>query len=227
MKIINLIKWDMNLQARSGIYFLYFIMTCVYLMIISALPHSIREIGTALIIYSDPAALGLFFMGAIILLEKSQRVVNAFNISPVKPCEYVISKVLSLSIVSTIVAAILAAASDFSSILRVVMGVIPGSVIFTLVGIIMASRAKGLNNFVFLTIPCEIILFIPAAALLIWPSSVYLRYYPMNMVFQLLTGRSENLIITIPVLVILILILFQLALKSTVKMWHSLGGGIL
>jgi fluoroquinolone transport system permease protein len=51
-------------------------------------------------IFSDPAAMGLYFMGAIVLFEKSERVLSAIAVSPVKPREYVLSKLCSIGIVS-------------------------------------------------------------------------------------------------------------------------------
>ena len=50
--------------------------------------------GIACVI-SDPAAMGLFFMGAVILPEKSQRVTSFFAVSPLKAWEYVGAKVLA------------------------------------------------------------------------------------------------------------------------------------
>ncbi|MFR1297115.1 MAG: hypothetical protein ACLSBH_17740 [Coprobacillus cateniformis] len=47
------------------------------------LPETWQETVASLMIYSDPAAMGLFFMGAIVLFEKSQRVLNSLAVSPI------------------------------------------------------------------------------------------------------------------------------------------------
>ena len=48
----------------------------------------------------------MFFMGAIILLEKSQRVTSLFAVSPLKESEYIGSKVLSISLIAVFVAGV-------------------------------------------------------------------------------------------------------------------------
>ncbi|HCT90783.1 MAG TPA: ABC transporter permease, partial [Lachnospiraceae bacterium] len=46
--------------------------------------------------FSDPAAMGLFFMGAVVLLEKGQHTPCAVAVSPVRAMEYIAAKVASL-----------------------------------------------------------------------------------------------------------------------------------
>lgn len=73
-------------------------------------------------IYSDPAAMGLFFMGAIVLLEKSQRVLNSLAVSPVKVSEYILSKVISLGVISSIVAMFIAITLNLDNIIISTIG---------------------------------------------------------------------------------------------------------
>lgn len=80
MRFKNLLLWDMKFQGRYGFYLLYGILTAFYIVLLHSLPQSWKENAAAILIYSDPAAMGLFFMGAIILLEKSQRVTSFFAI---------------------------------------------------------------------------------------------------------------------------------------------------
>ena len=51
-------------------YFLYTVLTVLYAVVLLAMPESWQEKVAPILIFSDPAAMGLFFMGAIILLEK-------------------------------------------------------------------------------------------------------------------------------------------------------------
>ena len=98
MKIFNLILWDMRFQAKYGFYLLYAFLTVLYTAVLVSIPQSIKPALSAILIFSDPAAMGLFFMGAIILMEKSQNVTSSFSVSPFSALEYVVSKTLSLSI---------------------------------------------------------------------------------------------------------------------------------
>lgn len=94
MRIAGLLKGDIRQQWKYGFYGLYLILTVIYAGVLSIMPPDWKAPGTALVIFSDPAALGLFFMGAVLLLERSQRVLNPLpfhrcvrrSISFQKPC---------------------------------------------------------------------------------------------------------------------------------------------
>ena len=111
MRLKSLILWDMKFQVKYGFYLLYGILTLLYLLVLSAIPETWRENIAAILIFSDPAAMGLFFMGAIVLLEKSQKIPCAFAVSPVNAGEYIAGKVISLCVIALVVAAVLALAA--------------------------------------------------------------------------------------------------------------------
>ncbi len=112
MRLKKLFLLDMRFQAKYGFYFLYAVLTVIYIAVFFSLPENWKEKAAAILIFSDPASMGLFFMGAIVLLEKSQHTTCALAVSPVHATEYVIAKVSSLSAISLVVAAILALAAD-------------------------------------------------------------------------------------------------------------------
>lgn len=110
MMLGRLTVWDMKFQIKYGFYLLYSVLTVIYLIILLAMPESWRTAAAAILIFSDPAAMGLFFMGAIVLLEKSQKVPCAYAVTPVRAIDYIGAKVISLCTISIAVAAILAVA---------------------------------------------------------------------------------------------------------------------
>lgn len=97
MRLKKLFLLDMRFQAKYGFYFLYAVLTVIYIAVLFAFPENWKEKAAAILIFSDPASMGLFFMGAIVLLEKSQHTTCALAVSPVHATEYVIAKVSSLS----------------------------------------------------------------------------------------------------------------------------------
>ena len=78
----------MKFQWKYGFYFLYAIMIIIYLVIFSFFRGEVKNTIVSVCVYSDPAAMGMFFMGALILLEKSQRITNSIAISPVTVEEF-------------------------------------------------------------------------------------------------------------------------------------------
>ena len=223
MRFRHLLLWDMRFQARYGFYFLYGFLLALYTVLLVCLPASGREKAAALLIFSDPAAMGLFFMGAIVLLEKSQRVTSFLAVSPVHAWEYVCSKVLSLSLIALLVAGPLGLAAGCPSFWRMLGGTWIASILFTLLGISIAVRAESLNQFLLFTVPVEILLFVPAIAHLFQYTPGIFGVYPANVCMDMVVGRDfsgAGLALTL----LLIAGLFFLARQSVAKMWVGYGG---
>ena len=223
MRFGKLLVWDMKFQLRYGFYLLYGFLTALYVVLLLSFPASWKENAAAILIFSDPAAMGLFFMGAIVLLEKSQRVTSFMAITPTKAGEYVLSKVVSLGVIGMLVAGILAAAAGSENIPMLLLGTLISSVIFTLFGVIIATKISSLNQFILATVPVEIITFVPAILHLFGATPEVAGLYPTNACMDLVAGRNASpLGLGLDVLVIAVL--FYVARKSVLKMWISHGG---
>jgi fluoroquinolone transport system permease protein len=61
----------------------------------------------AVIIFTDPAALGFFFLGALMLLEKAESVRTALAVTPLSAAEYLLAKTITLTAVSLVACAVL------------------------------------------------------------------------------------------------------------------------
>ncbi len=223
MRLRSLFLLDMRFQAKYGFYFLYAILTVIYTIILFALPENWREKAAVILIFSDPASMGLFFMGAIVLLEKSQRTPCAFAVSPVRPMEYVIAKISSLSAVSFVVSAILALAASVDRLHIVLFGTIISSVIFTLLAIIIAAKIISLNQFILWTVPIEIVCFVPAILHLFKITPAWFRYYPINVCMEMVSGHAPSAIGLLGVAA-LMAVLLVVSKNSVLKMWNSMGG---
>ena len=223
MRLKKLFLLDMRFQARYGFYFLYAVLTVIYIIILFALPESWEEKAAAILIFSDPASMGLFFMGAIVLLEKNQHTTCALAVSPVHAAEYVIAKVSSLSAISLVVAAILALSTGSDHLHIVLFGTLISSVIFTLLGIIVATKIAGLNQFILWTVPIEAVCFVPAILHLFKITPAWCGYYPVNVCVDMVSGHSSSAIGFLGVVATMV-ILFVLSRFCVLKMWDSMGG---
>lgn len=224
MRLKNLIKWDIYFQIKYGFYFIYAVLTIFYIFLLFVLPRSWRMNAMTIMIFSDPAAMGLFFMGAIVLLEKSQKIIQLLAVSPVKVWEYILSKVVSLAIVSEIVAFVLAIVAKTEDLLLILIGTALTSVVFTLLGLIAATKINSLNQFVLVTVPIELVCFVPAVLFLFGYSPIAFNWYPVNLCLSLIANKTKNMILTLFIIVITISILFVLAYYSTSKMFKGVGG---
>lgn len=224
MRIKNLIKGDMRFQVKYGFYFVYAILTLLYTLLICALPDAVKEKAAIIMIYTDPAAMGLFFMGAIILLEKSQRVLDSITVSPVKVSEYILSKIISLGIIGTLVGTLLSILAGNYKIFQVMAGVFLGSIIFSLIGLSVAAKINSLNQFMIATVPFEIIFFLPPLLYLFGYKKSFMLLHPGCVIIRLLSG--ENGFDLLPVIVLLgwILLLYQITCVIVKRMFQSVGG---
>lgn len=223
MRFCNLILWDMKFQARYGFYLLYGFLTLLYAALLFSFPESWKENAAAILIFSDPAAMGLFFMGAIVLLEKSQRVTSFFSVSPLRIFEYICSKVLALNIIALFVAAVLAISVNCRSILLVLLGTFLSGILFTLIGIIIATKITSLNQFILATVPVEIIAFVPAILHLFGVTPEFMRIYPANVCMDMISDREMS-VTGLVFTVALIVLLFFGAYRCVLKMWQCQGG---
>lgn len=161
MRLLRLILNEFRFLLKYGIITIYCAFTFFYLLILALIPESAKQITAVILVFTDPAAMGLFFMGAVVLLEKSQRVSNSLAVSPVLKSEYIIAKVISFMGTGCIVGLIICLFGGLKNILLVTAGIALSSALFSLVSLIVASKIDTLNGFMIATIPFEIVISLP------------------------------------------------------------------
>lgn len=227
MRIINLIKGDIRFQFKYGFYFVYAVLTVVYISLIFVMPQSWRERAAAIMIFSDPAAMGIFFMGAIVLLEKSERVLNSIAVSPVKTGEYILSKVVSLLFISVVVGIAITLPVGTKNLYVSVIGTAFGSAFFTLCGLIVAANISSLNQFLTAAVPIEIISFLPPILYLFGYDRMFMLLHPGCIIISLINGNSKHLLLFAVILCMWLVALYFIAHKYILKMFQNAGGVIL
>jgi len=215
---------DIRFQFKYGFYFIYLVFSVIYIGVLLALPEDWRKTAGILMIFTDPAAMGLYFMGAVVLFEKSERVLSSIAVSPVKPLEYVLSKLLSIALISTAVAIVIGACGGFvSDYAGFVFSVFFCSCIFSALGLIVAAKISTLNEFIIATIPAEILINIPAIAYLFGYKKSWLLFHPGVCMIELCSD-GENKLIAALFIVLWTVLLAVLANSAVKKMLKSVGG---
>ncbi len=224
MRLKALFFGDIRFQIKYGFYFIYAVFAVLYIGLLFVLPENWRNKAAILMIFTDPAAMGLFFMGAIVLFEKSERTLNSLAVSPVKPREYILSKLLSIAVISTLVAVVIALVGDKAIIsFYFIAGVFLCSCLFSAVGLIVAAKCMTLNSFILTTIPAELIINIPAIAYLFGWNKSWLLLHPGVCMIEL--GQNGQLALpTLLVLALWTVITAGFAEKAASKMLRSMGG---
>lgn len=178
MKLLPLLRADLKFLWRYGFGALYLLFTALYLFILAAIPAGVRETARVFLIFTDPAAMGLFFMGALLLLEKSQRVLPALAVSPVPPWAYVCSKSLALSLVGTLVGGVLSLGAPVGLLLPRLFALLLGALFFSLIGMVAAFFARSLNEFILLSVVAEGLFFFPGVLALLGVLPDWLFFLP-------------------------------------------------
>ena len=224
MRIKSLILSDIRFQYRYGFYFIYFIFSVLYIALVFAFPESWRKTAAMLMIFTDPAAMGLFFMGAIVLFEKSERVLDSVAVSPVKPLEYVISKLVSIGIIATLVACIIGfSAGVVARPLDFILAVFLCSCLFSSAGLIVACKISTLNQFIIAAVPAEILIVVPAVLWMFWFKLNILFLHPGVSMLMLCGGEWK----VWPALLALLFwtaLLILWAVKTVERMLKTVGG---
>ncbi len=224
MRVRKLFLSDVRFQYKYGFYFIYLLFTVLYIGLLFAFPESWRGKAAILMIFSDPSAMGLYFMGAIVLFEKSERVLDSIAVSPVKPLEYVLSKLCSIGVISTVVSlAIGIPAGIVTNPLTFISGVFLCSCLFSAVGLIIACKTTTLNQFVLATIPAEILINLPAIIWLFWYKESWLLIHP-GVSMMVLCGRSGGVFLSLIFLLLWTALFAFIACGAVNKMLKSVGG---
>lgn len=224
MRIWALLCGDIRFQYKYGFYFLYMFFTILYISLLLAFPEAWREKAAILMIFSDPAAMGLYFMGAIVLFEKSERVLDSIAVSPARPYEYMLSKLFSIGVISVIVGF---AIGFFSKAVYIsfyfIIGIFLCSCLFSAVGLIIAAKSISLNGFIISTIPAQLIINIPAVAWLFGWRPVWLLLHP-GVSAMVLFENGKHALPAFTILAFWTLFAAVMANRTVKGMFREIGG---
>ncbi len=224
MRLRALLSGDIRFQFKYGFYLIYVIFSLLYIGLLFAFPAAWREKAAITMVFTDPAAMGLYFMGSIVLFEKSERVLNSLAISPVRTYEYVLSKLVSIGIISTIVGLIIGFTGGVVyNPLIFIIGVFLCSCLFSAVGLIVACKISTLNQFVIATVPAELLINIPTLFYLFGYKKSWLLFHPGVCMIELCTS-GNSIITALIVLLLWTLLLTVIACRVVEKMLKTVGG---
>jgi len=159
----TMIKWEFILQSRYRIIHLSLLSVVVYFLALKTIPLVDSEFFRTMYLFLDPALIGIFFVGALVLFEKTENTLQALTVTPMETRNYLLAKIISLTSLSLVAALLfmfLVQGFAFSYI-HLFLGIALTSVFLILLGFILASRSKSLNEYLLAVIGINLLLFIP------------------------------------------------------------------
>lgn len=163
-QLIQLLKFDFLLINRYKIFTISIIVTAIYIGVFKLLAAmgNIEKL-LVLIIFNDPALLGFLFVGVMVLFEKNENTLQALSVTPIKIGSYILSKSISLTVVSLVCCYAMVIGSygfDFNFI-HFTIGTILTTFIFSMLGFVAVAGQSSFNKYIlralgiilFLTLP--------------------------------------------------------------------------
>ena len=193
-RIKNALIADLKFERKQGFFTIYFIISFLYLLVLTQIPETIRHFAVPLVIFSDPSILGLFFIGGMLLLEKEQGILQSIVVTPLKSIEYVISKIASLSIIS-VLAGLMISVLTYSGSVKygyLLMGILLTSFFLTQIGILIACRSRTINEFFLRMVPWMLALIAPAFFLIPFWNAGVLNLFPTIACLRLVYGAYHG-----------------------------------
>lgn len=101
-RLASLVVHDARLQKRYGIYYAYGFVLVVYLAILVWAGPWLPEWAVAVAIFTDPSALGFFFLGGLMMLERGESTRMALAVTPVSAGGYLFAKTVTLTLLAMV-----------------------------------------------------------------------------------------------------------------------------
>ena len=145
------LKWDFLLQVRYNIFAIALIVSGFYIGCWQIVGDVLPDTVLVLLLFSDPAMLGFVFVGVLVMTEKDNNTLQALIVSARSAHDYILSKVLTLTVTAMVCSLLIALVVKGFSINYgyLCLGVGLSSVLFILLGFIAATRVRSFNEYVF------------------------------------------------------------------------------
>ena len=125
-----------------------------------------------------------------------QGVLMVLVITPLRSIEYILSKVISLSIISVAAALAISWFSNFPSVnwVLLILSTVLTSGIFTLLGLMINAGCNTVNQYMLKTIPYMLLFILPCLALIGFPYSWLFTIVPSVAALKLMLGVYHGIL---------------------------------
>lgn len=185
--LLALASHDARLQYRYGIYAAYAFVVGFYVLALTVGRNVLPDWAIGFIVYTDPAAVGFFFLGALMMLEKAEGVRVALAASPVTAAQYLAGKMITLNGLALLACVVLMLVhSSTPHPLLLIVAVILTSICFTGIGVPIALRFRTVNGYLVGSGALLAPIIAPAFLALLDPMPVWLGLWPPIAQFRLI-----------------------------------------
>lgn len=165
MNLMRLVAWDIKLQARENVYLFTALSTAAFAATVLLLPTDAPASVVTAILFLDPAVVGTSFVGAMVLMERSQNTLPALAVTPVSPADYVLAKIITLTGLTFAGGMTIVAVAwwplPLDLALRFILALGFSGTLGVLTGLLLVATANSMNHFIARAFPLTVFLFLP------------------------------------------------------------------
>jgi fluoroquinolone transport system permease protein len=151
-RLLGLLLWEARLQRRCLFYAVTVVVTIVWIGLFQLLPPAARANPAALVpafVLTNLQITAFYFAAALVLLERTQGVLPALLVAPVAPHDYLLVKMLSLTLLgaaenAVIVAFVFGVSFQWGWF---VLGTVASAAVYVFAAISAVARHQGINTF--------------------------------------------------------------------------------
>ncbi len=182
-ELLRQIRWQALIFHRNNLVNMIVAITAVYVLII----YFLRDLANlekfiTLLIYNDPAIIGFVFIGISIVLEKDQEVLPALFVTPLSRHVYLISRIVTLSMLGYLgaLAIVFTAKGTSFNFIHFSIGAFSTCTIFCFLGIFIVSYTTEILHFLLRGIPLLIFMSLPLLNYFELTDLGFLKLFPVQ-----------------------------------------------
>ena len=160
----RLLVWDVKVQARENVYLFTVLTTLAFATVLLLLPGQAPDTVVTGILFLEPAVVGTSFVGAIVLMERSQNTLAALAVSPARPSDYVLSKVITLTLLTFAGGMALVCAAywpiPLDRAIRFIIAMTFTGALGVVGGVLLVATANSMNHFIARGFPVSVVLYL-------------------------------------------------------------------
>lgn len=148
-RLISTLVWDMRRQFRNGFYYVSAFAAVILIIVLKQLGDVNWAMLFPPIILENLVLNGFYFAAGLVLLEKGEGTLEAQIVTPLRPWEYLVSKALSLGVLSlfeTLIIVVVMSGVGFNWLL-LIAGIVFLTAMYALYGFVVVARYDSISEF--------------------------------------------------------------------------------
>jgi fluoroquinolone transport system permease protein len=180
-RVFSTMLCDVQLQFRNGFYYATAFVVAFWVVAFSQLKLDLGQVLPGMLL-GNLTVSAFYFIGGLVLLEKSEGTLEAQVVTPLHSWEYIASKVITLAILSLIenvIIAVVIAGWQFN-LAALAVGVALAAALFSLAGLVIIVRYDSVNEYLMPSVFYMVVLMLPLLDYFhVWPSKLF-YLHPMQ-----------------------------------------------